>query len=325
MKLEARKIMMKKARLHNLNSNVTEKYKVFICSASFESRCLAIPQKLKKQKFEKVIILENSEGSDTIKEHGNSIASTYLGVSSIIAVPFSDSLAVADRLAKELKSIKNRDAVLIDITTFTHENLLIFLKVLQNDKKVKRIQCAYLNASEYCPDSAIEKKWLSRGCGDIHSVLGFSGMILPSRKLHLIVIVGYEYDRAFEMISAIEPNSMTLIYGESNSALTDKDKEANQIFNSLVQQMTFEFSNVESIQVPCNDPQAVADALQKLYLEHSDDNVMVVPMNSKVSTVGVYLSMRDNDDVQICYAPAVVYNESNYSIPGKDCYLFDIK
>lgn len=316
---------MKKARLHNLNSNITEEYKVFICSASFESRCLAIPQKLKKQKFEKVIVLENSEGSNTIQENGDAIFGTYPGITRIIEVPFSDSLVVADLLAKELKTIKNRDSVLIDITTFTHENLLIFLKILQQDKKIKKIQCIYLNAAEYCPEANLEKKWLSRGCGEIHSVLGYSGMILPSRKLHLIVIVGYEYSRAFEMISMLEPNSITLIYGSSNSSLTEKDKEANQVFNSLVQQMTFEFSNVESIQVPCNDPQSVATALQHLYAEHSDDNVMVVPMNNKVSTVGVYLSMPGNDDVQICYAPAVVYNESNYSVPGKDCYLFDIK
>lgn len=316
---------MKKARLHNLNSNITEEYKVFICSASFESRCLAIPQKLKKQKFEKVIVLENSEGSNTIKENGDAIFGTYPGITRIIEVPFSDSLVVADLLAKELKTIKNRDSVLIDITTFTHENLLIFLKILQQDKKIKKIQCIYLNAAEYCPEANLEKKWLSRGCGEIHSVLGYSGMILPSRKLHLIVIVGYEYSRAFEMISMLEPNSITLIYGSSNSSLTEKDKEANQVFNSLVQQMTFEFSNVESIQVPCNDPQSVATALQHLYAEHSDDNVMVVPMNNKVSTVGVYLSLPGNDDVQICYAPAVVYNESNYSVPGKDCYLFDIK
>lgn len=316
---------MKKARLHNLNSNITEEYKVFICSASFESRCLAIPQKLKKQKFEKVIVLENSEGSNTIKENGNAIFGTYPGITRIIEVPFSDSLVVADLLAKELKTIKNRASVLIDITTFTHENLLIFLKILQQDKKIKKIQCIYLNAAEYCPDANLEKKWLSRGCGEIHSVLGYSGMILPSRKLHLIVIVGYEYSRALEMISMLEPNSITLIYGSSNSSLTEKDKEANQVFNSLVQQMTFEFSDVESIQVPCNDPQSVATALQHLYAEHSDDNVMVVPMNNKVSTVGVYLSMPGNDDVQICYAPAVVYNESNYSVPGKDCYLFDIK
>ena len=117
---------MKKARLHNLNSNITEEYKVFICSASFESRCLAIPQKLKKQKFEKVIVLENSEGSNTIKENGDAIFGTYPGITRIIEVPFSDSLVVADLLAKELKTIKNRDSVLIDITTFTHENLLIF-------------------------------------------------------------------------------------------------------------------------------------------------------------------------------------------------------
>lgn len=317
--------MMEKIRLHNLNSKLVEEYKVFICSASFENRCLEVPQKLKRRKFEKVIVLENSEGSNALKENGDRIMDIYKGRASLVSVQFSDSLAVADYLAKELKSIKNRATVLIDITTFTHENLLIFLKILHQDKKIKHVKCVYLNAMEYCPNVALDKKWLSRGCGEIHSVLGFSGMILPSRKLHLIVIVGYEYNRAFEMISAIEPNSITLIYGASNSSMTEKDREANQFFNSLVQEMTFEFSNVESIQIPCNDAMEVSQRLQTLYSEHSDDNVMVVPMNNKVSTLGVYLSISNNDDVQVCYAPAIVYNESNYSTPGKDCYLFDVK
>ena len=48
-------------------------------------------------------------------------------------------------------------------------------------------------------------------------------------------------------------------------------------------------------------------------------------MNNKMSTVGVFLSKIKNDDVQVCYAPAVIYNEENYSEPGNDCYIFDLK
>lgn len=48
-------------------------------------------------------------------------------------------------------------------------------------------------------------------------------------------------------------------------------------------------------------------------------------MNNKMSTVGVALAAMQNENVQICYAPAVIYNESNYSLPGKDCYIFDYK
>ena len=46
-------------------------------------------------------------------------------------------------------------------------------------------------------------------------------------------------------------------------------------------------------------------------------------MNNKLSTVGVVKSLLNNQAVQACYAPAVVYNEENYSQPGTDCYIYE--
>ena len=191
--------------------------------------------------------------------------------------------------------------------------------------KVSSITCVYVNASEYCPGQTLSSKWLSKGCGDIRPVLGYPGMLLPSQKTHLIVIVGYEYNRAFDLISALEPNSITLVYGTPEEAITEKDHEANRFFNDLVEQMTFEFSNVKSITIPCNNPPQTAKALQNLYDEHELDNIVVVSMNNKMSTVGVALSAFKNERVQVCYAPAVIYNETNYSIPGSDCFVCTIE
>ena len=317
---------MDKVKLRNLNSYLKDSYDVFICSASFEERCLSIPQKIKRKSFKKSIILENLNGTEIIKKNALELKFLFPKSAVSIAGDLNDSIFIADKLAKEINAVSGRKLnVLIDVTTFTHETLMICLKVLKIINKVKTITCLYINASEYCPGQSLNSKWLSQGCGTIRPVLGYPGMLLPSQKTHLILIVGYEYNRAFDLISALEPNSISLVYGSPEEAITEKDHEANQFFNDLVKQMTFEFSNVESITIPCNNPPKTAAALQDLYDAHETDNLVIVPMNNKMSTVGVALSAFKNERVQVCYAPAVIYNETNYSLPGSDCFVCTIE
>ena len=52
--------------------------------------------------------------------------------------------------------------------------------------------------SKFIDNKNLEAKWLSRGIGEVRSILGYSGTLKPSRSNLLIVIVGYEYERAGE-------------------------------------------------------------------------------------------------------------------------------
>ena len=44
-------------------------------------------------------------------------------------------------------------------------------------------------------------------------------------------------------------------------------------------------------------------------------------MNTKMSTVGSLLLALENETVQLCYAPANVYNVERYADPDDDYYL----
>lgn len=301
---------------------------IFICCSSFEHRCLCIPERIKTKEIPYIIIFENESGSKRIKDNTKKISELFAPEkTTIIKHNFSDSLRLADSLVTVINHIKGNELrVIVDISTFTHEVLLLCLKILNNSKKIRSILCVYLNAKEYCPNTERNKKWLSHGCKDVHSVLGFPGMLFPSQKTHLILIVGYEYSRAFDAISILEPNSITLLYGCPESSTTSKDKEANGFFMDLVRQMAFEYKDIEcSKVVKCDDPQNVCDILQDLFGRHEGDNIIVVPMNNKLSTVGVAMASFHNENVQICYAPAIDYNEDNYSLSGDDCYYFKLK
>ncbi len=319
--------MMEKVKVNRINSALDDSYDVFLCSASFEERCKTIPFKLKNKKIKKVILFQNKFGSELVINNASELKNKFAKITTTILVDFSNFNEMVEVLVKELSVEKGKSklSALVDITTFTHEELLVCMKVLLTSSKVKKICCVYNNAKEYCAGVEMSKKWLSQGAIMAHPVLGYSGMILPGKKNHLVVITGYEYSRALSAISDIDPSSISLIYGSSSSAITEKDKEANSLFKNMVQEMAFEYTDIEEYDIPCNNPDEISDGLKKIYDNNKDKNIIILPLNSKMSTLGVIKSVLNNDEPQVCYAPAVVYNEYNYSIPGDECYIYRFK
>lgn len=315
--------MIEKIKLSKIKSALIEDYDIFICSSSFEDRSFRIAQKLKGKNFKEVIVIENKNGGEILKSNTQKIIQNFGKKSNILSVDFQDTLAFVDSLNNVLRKFKRKIKILVDITTFSHEILMVCLKLFHLRKDIiKNVVCLYLNAKEYCPNSEFNNKWLSYGCGALHPILGFSGLLMPSQKNRLILIVGYEYERALSVISTLEPSELTLIYGSPDKSTTEKDKDANKKFSKLVESTLFEYPNKEQYEISCDDPDEAASALTSLYRKYEGENIIVIPMNNKLSTVGIVNSLLENDMVQACYAPAIIYNESNYSSCGDSCYIY---
>ena len=58
--------------------------------------------------------------------------------------------------------------------------------------------------------------------------------------------------------------------------------------------------------------------------KHKDYNVIVSPMNNKISTLSSALSAFDNEEIQLAIAIPAIYNFENYSTPGTDCYIVEM-
>ena len=99
---------MKKVKISRVNTSLNDEYEVLVCSASFEDRSVCIPDKLKKKKFEKVIILENANGSDLIKNNSKLISELYKRSAVSVCVDYCDSISLADRIVKEINSVSTR-------------------------------------------------------------------------------------------------------------------------------------------------------------------------------------------------------------------------
>jgi hypothetical protein len=211
---------------------------------------------------------------------------------------------------------------LVDITTFTHEALLILLKLLQlKVKPVDSVTFVYTAALEYSVGDKQDNKWLSKGIGEIRSVLGYPGKMVPTQKLHLVILAGFESERAERFIEEYEPNVVSLGLGDPDSSTNPAHSPVNRAMHRRVAAqhkdgVTFMFS--------CSDPMETRTAIQDRIRQVPDHNVLIAPMNTKLSTVGAALVAFEDDSVQLCYATAHQYNESNYSKPDTNCYLFTV-
>jgi len=318
---------MNSINLNTLSKNISNKYDVFICSSSFEQRCLSICSNLNINKITYSFILFNKEFEVSLKKYLNKQKNILKNKYSTIEISIKNPLLTADIIQEKIINYINTNKVkniLLDITTFTHETLLILIKLLVMFCSKVKITCVYTRAKDYSIGDDINSKWLSKGIEEVRAVLGYSGNLLPSRKTHLIVIVGFEYERAIALINILEPNSLSLGYGKSKNATVEKNKEANSHYTQLVEEMSPSYPNIDKFDISCNDPFKTYSSLKRIIGKYKNDNIIIAPMNNKITTIGVGLLALNNENIQICYGPALTYNIVNYSIPGEEYYLFDI-
>lgn len=315
---------LERFELTELRSKLRMPIDLFICSASYESRCASVAEQLKPEDFRAVIVTENENHAEFYNNAKSRLMQHFGDIAVLASLDTRNPLATADGLTAALAKFSDSPdfSVLLDITTFTRESLLILLALLRLRFASAKVRLVYVSAAEYSLNETDEDKWLSKGIADVRSVLGFSGMMLPSRRLHLIVLVGFEYDRAAELIRAYEPSFVTIGYDEPSEPGAEKHRAAQKHNFDRVRAM---FANAHEFRFGCYDPlktkQAVAEQVARL----PDTNVVVAPMNTKLSTVGAGLAAMENETVQICYAQAMVYNYLNYSSPGSMCYLFELQ
>lgn len=296
----------------------------FICSSSYEERSLSIPLALNPNKIKNAVIAENINFGTVVAENANKISSFFKDKSRMVQLDINDPIYCADNIKNALDSRKGSSPCnyLVDITTFTHESLLILLRLLKDEVRSEdSVKFVYACADDYSIGDKDEDKWLSKGVGEIRSILGYPGDVLPTRKMHLMILVGFEVDRAKEIIFSYEPHTLTLGYGQGD--LNEYTRNSMINFRAY-QQILPVFENVDTFNFPYNDPLTTKRVIEQQIAKYPDHNTVIAAMNSKISTVGVSLAALDNHRIQLCYATAKQYNFKNYSKPSDHCYIFEI-
>ena len=126
-------------------------------------------------------------------------------------------------------------------------------------------------------------------------------------------------DRACGLIDVYEPASLTLGYGDGSL------NSEHQIVNTLKhKRMSDRYPSSDNFEFSPGNAYLVRDFIVNEVAKHENLNLIVAPMNSKISTLGAALATLIRPEIQLCYAPAVTYNFENYSEPDDYCIMFHV-
>jgi hypothetical protein len=317
---------IRKFKINSIGQYVKYPVDVFMCCGSYEYRCRTIPDALQKEEVRQAIVIENKNLSAIVSQNSDYLRNSFGERAIDVETNSANSIITADNIKKTLEGYFSGTPkrYLIDITTFRHESLLILLSVIKLLRREgDRVELIYCSASEYGIGCEMEDKWLTKGVAEVRTVLGFGGDILPARQMHLMILVGFEYQRASKLIEILEPSSISLGYGTDSSATDETHVPSQRYFFDVLRHMTTMRQNVELFPFSCNDPDETKKAIVSQMRNFPDHNFVLAPMNTKLSTVGCALAAFDHPEVQICYAQPIHYNFDGYSSPGENCYLFE--
>lgn len=306
--------------LKDLGRTVGSRFDYFICCASFEDRCKSIADQLDPREIGYAVIAENANLRKYVGANSNYLVQRFAHRHARALMDTDDPIRSADALADALAALRAEDRgdrCLVDISTFTHESLLILFRILEfwvDDRTT--IDFVYTRASDYSLKDDPEDKWLSRGIREVRSVIGYPGELSPLRTTHLIILVGFEYDRALSLIREYEPSLISLGRAKHGKP---PDRELIQVIDRRIERIRGQVANVAEFEFPCLDALGTAEAIKRQVAQVGSYNTVIAPMNTKVSTLGAAHYAIQNPEVQLCYAQAELYNYANYSRPGEKC------
>lgn len=317
-----------KVSLNSLDRTLGSDLDLFICSSSFEERCLAVPESLGLS-VKKVLVCENQDYEPFVSHNTQRLLKHFGRRAKKVTLRTDDPLLVADNLSGALeKAIRPQtETCVVDISTFTHESLLILVKVLNQSGYKGSLRFVYAGAKDYALNLPDNEKWLTKGVDDVRSVLGYPGIILPSQRLHLVVMVGFESERAEKLIETYEPAAISLGLGTVTESVRRDHHKVNAGFHQKVlefaRNLATQKTDTREFSFSCVDPIRTRSSLLEQLTLYPDYNTVIAPMNTKVSTLGAALVALENAHVQLCYAHAVHYKIDGYSAPDNDCRILD--
>lgn len=313
---------LRKIQLTALKSILNLKIDLFICSSSFDERCLILINTLDLELIEKISICHFENNYKISEDNWKKMKAISREKAETLIMKKHNPITIYDMFYSLLSSIPSDSTIVVDTTTLTRENLLILSQILSN--KFQNIQSYF----SYTPSSAYyeqnikpEDIWLSKGVRDIRTVLGYSGDFSAMKELLLIVLVGFEYERAETLIEIFEPSKLYI--GQAFDS-TSVNSELAQINNCHFQKLKTINPHSIPFSFSCIDIETTKKSLEDIIAQNKDMyNIVISPMSNKISTIACAITALKYTDIQICYAST---NQYNIDIAYSPCdYVYLLK
>jgi hypothetical protein len=299
----------------DLSARLWKKPRPIVARMSFEERSAVVARTAPAGMLRKGILFASEGRSDLAEARLSEVKRLHPDLR-VVQIRTSDPLGTAEVIHEALKSISLVDSV-IDVTAFRREELLMLLEVLRGIDSAKRRNCelVYVSAGEMADP-------LSGKVTQCRSVVGYAGAMWPSRPTRLVVLMGFEIPRARAIIEAYEPKYLVLGRGLRSESISQTLSDKNDMF---FKELASSYANIEAtFEFSARDPLAVVKELERSIKNSEKLNVVLAPLHTKLSTIGVGIYAQSHRDVQVCYAEVGAYNEETYSTIGNTAYVLPL-
>lgn len=286
---------------------------IFVCAGSPETRCLGSVRKLETSyKAKDVFILKYSHKNEQREIHLNEMRSILkkVGPTKEFSIDEETPIPVINEVIQEIDKyvidIQN-PKVTIDISTLIKWHLLILLRALDLKGLLNKCRFIYTEPKEYITELF---QPLSFGIKKIFPIPLFFGNFDFAKDCLLVIMLGYEGNRAMGLLENIDPTECLLLIPRPayNPEWEGRTEEMNKEIINIVGQSNIKYIN-------SRDPVLVAEGLKSILSNgYSKYNCLISPMGTKPQALGLYLYWSANPtNTSLIYSAPLRHNDLFYS------------
>ena len=286
----------------------------YICWASPEYRCLGGVLKLSEDYFaEHIIIITYEHKSEKREENIIKMKDLFKDKGKVeqIFVNEDAPLPIFSILCKRIKNHiekKNKPIITIDISTAIKWHLLVFLKYLNSIKLLKFVRFIYTEPEDYYTNIL---KPMSFGLKEIFPIPTFSGNFDFDNENLLVVILGFEGNRAYSLYENMDTAETILLIADPPyyEKWKGRAEKMNQKIINLVGKDKIK-------KIDSRDPFKVAQQLKIILSDekYKNYNHFISPLGTKLQLLGLFLYLETKPKMtNLIYCVPLRHNELFYS------------
>lgn len=207
--------------------------------------------------------------------------------------------------------------ITLDATSFNRETLLILLGIIEFAFPNSRMRVFYVSPVSY-------GDWLSAGFKQVRNVIGLAGLQVPGRKTLLVILYGYEHQRALKAIEEYEPAKVLLGFGGTPTEIEFRKRNLEEL-DKVQMKLVLSQQDVADFEFRADSISHCAQGLEAIIRPYLDSfNIVVAPMSTKLSTIATYLVARRHPQIQVTYFVPGEYNIQSYSDGAKTVFTEEL-
>lgn len=288
---------------------------VFICCGSPEERCKGTIMKLAANYKSNAVFFLKYTGHKSQKRETNinEIKKRLKTVGEIVEITVDEEkpIPVINYIIQNIEKYaveQKKPKITIDISTIIKWHLLILLKALDLKYKHKEVRFLYTEPKDYITDLF---QPLSFGIREIFPIPTYSGNYEFSKDSLLVLLLGYEGNRALALLEEMDPTDCLLLIPKPayHEEWEGRTEEMNKGIINIVGKSKIKY-------IDSRNPVIVAHRLYKILSNsgYSEYNHMISPLGTKPQTLGLYLYLSTNpSNTVLIYGAPLRHNELFYS------------